>query len=219
MEQQIPTSPPMPQQENAPIQGTSMGKAVEPMTKPSDQIVPGISLTSDPENPMPWERPPEYTDYHSATEYVINELFQQQTFSFVMGMVRDGVPIETLTELIAKMGVFKGKYNVDIMLLVLEPIMLFLVGMAERIGIDYVFEEEEELSEGMSQLIMNKINSSSIKTEMDMNKDIASKVDSEKTRKTGDAVKENADNKLRSLLGGNVIEKMDDVAASNAGGV
>lgn len=187
---------------------TTKGKKKEALRRPSSELVPGISLTSDPDDPKPWERPPEFVTYHEATEYMVDRILSKEAFGFIMGLIRDGIPISVVTEMVVKQGVFHGKYNVDIMLLIIEPIMILLVGMAEKLGIDYVFEEEE-LDDTQTSMIINKFKAPSLRTQEDVTEDMASKSDS--------VNKEKVDDQIKSLLGGNVLNRVNKAVAS--GGV
>ena len=35
--------------------------------------IPGSSLVTDPDDPAPYEKPPEYTDIHAASEWIFSD--------------------------------------------------------------------------------------------------------------------------------------------------
>ena len=41
--------------------------------------IPGMSLTMDPDNPMPHDRPPEFTNLHKALNYIFEMLLKKKT--------------------------------------------------------------------------------------------------------------------------------------------
>lgn len=122
-----------------------------------DAPIPGQSLTNSPESPFPFERPPEYTDYQEAVDYLFESLVTEDSKEIV-GIIARGVPIETLATQIAFGGFSKGKWNPDLMLLLLEPIVYILLFISEQAGVDYVlsFDEEVEFLEPEGEMQYNK---------------------------------------------------------------
>ena len=64
-------------------------KAVTQLGRP----IPGQSLTSDPDNPAPYERPPEFTSVHAASEFIFEKLIDEEVYPQMMGLLADDVPI------------------------------------------------------------------------------------------------------------------------------
>ncbi len=46
--------------------------------------IPGQSLTSDPDNPAPYERPPQFTNVHEATMYLWDFVTEDSTYVALM---------------------------------------------------------------------------------------------------------------------------------------
>ena len=42
--------------------------------------IPGQSLTSDPSSPAPYEKPPQYTSVHEASEEIFSGLIEEETY-------------------------------------------------------------------------------------------------------------------------------------------
>ena len=112
--------------------------------------IPGQSLTSDPDNPAPYEQPPEYTSVHEASEYIFNNLIQEETYVPLMQLLLDDMPIMDIAQTLVFKGFTEGKWNPDLMLMLAEPVAYMLLALAERAGIDPVIyrgEDEDDLEE------------------------------------------------------------------------
>ena len=134
---------------------------VDPFSKP----VPGQSLTNDPDNPYPWESPPEYVNVNTAIDSIVmNMLGDEEKLANIIEVLASGeIPIAGIAQIILEDGFRKGKYNPDLMLLLAEPLMVVLMALAERAGIrDYEIYQGEgsELSgEEQAELANDVINS------------------------------------------------------------
>ena len=112
--------------------------------------IPGQSLTSDPNNPTPYEQPPEYTSIHEASEYIFNNLIQEETYVPLMRLLLDDMPIMDIAQTLIFTGFTEGKWNPDLMIMLAEPVAYMLLALAERAGIDPVIyrgEDEDDLEE------------------------------------------------------------------------
>ena len=134
---------------------------VDPFSKP----VPGQSLTNDPDNPYPWESPPEFVNVNTAIDSIVmNILSDEEKLANIIEVLASGeIPIAGIAQIILEDGFRKGKYNPDLMLLLAEPLMVVLMALAERAGIrDYEIYQGEgsELSgEEQAELANDVINS------------------------------------------------------------
>lgn len=106
--------------------------------------IPGQSLTSDPNNPAPYERPPEFTSVHEASEFIFSKLIEEETYLQTMGLLLDDMPIMDITQTILFSGFTEGKWNPDLMLMLVEPIAYMLLALAERADIEPVLYRDEE---------------------------------------------------------------------------
>ena len=134
---------------------------VDPFSKP----IPGQSLTNDPDNPYPWESPPEFVNVNTAIDSIVmNILSDEEKLANIIEVLASGeIPIAGIAQIILEDGFRKGKYNPDLMLLLAEPLMVVLMALAERAGIrDYEIYQGEgsELSgEEQAELANDVINS------------------------------------------------------------
>ena len=106
--------------------------------------IPGQSLTSNPDEPRPFERPPDFTNFKEALDYTTAELLEEEAYMSIVGAIGDGVPIIDLAMQIGYVGFREGKWNPDLMMMLMEPLMYLLMALAEKAGIDYRIDSDDE---------------------------------------------------------------------------
>ena len=127
--------------------------------------IPGQSLTEDPSNPAPYEKPPQFTNVHEASEAIFIKLIDEDAYVRMISLLADGVPIMDIGQTILFKGFTEGKWNPDLMMLLIEPVAYMILALAERAGIDPVIyrDEEVDLEEEEARLFgkevdLNKMN-------------------------------------------------------------
>ena len=119
-------------------------KAVSSFKRP----IPGSSLTNDPDMRQPFENPTEFTVQREAIEYLYSTLITEQIYIPLLQAVKSGIPVVDLSQSILFKGFVDGKWNPDLMLLLIEPLAYMIMALAERAGIDYKIytgEQEDDL--------------------------------------------------------------------------
>ena len=112
---------------------------------PFNAPIPGESLTSSPENPKAWERPPEFTNEDDAMKALYLLLTEQDKLKVLVDTIDEGVAIDEIAQVILYKGYTEGKYNPDLMMLLIEPTIYLLISIADYADIkDYVLYEGEE---------------------------------------------------------------------------
>lgn len=106
--------------------------------------IPGQSLTSNPDEPRPFEGPPDFTNFKEALDYVAAELLLEENFMPMVLAMGDGVPVTDLAMQIGYVGFREGKWNPDLMMMLMEPIMYLLMALAEKAGIKYRIDDEDD---------------------------------------------------------------------------
>ena len=106
--------------------------------------IPGQSLTNSPDQKYPWERAPEYTNVTSAQVFLLAHLTEKEMFLNVTDAVADGVPIDIITRTILFDGYANGKWDVDLLMLLVEPLAIIVMALAERVGLDYVLYDGDQ---------------------------------------------------------------------------
>ena len=112
--------------------------------------IPGQSLTADPDNPAPYEKPPRFTSVHEASEFLFEKLIEEETYMQVMELLIDDMPIMDITQTLLFQGFTEGQWSPDLMLMLVEPVAYMLLALAERAQIEpiiYRAEEEDEVDE------------------------------------------------------------------------
>ena len=106
--------------------------------------VPGQSLTNSPDEPYPWERPPVHTNLNEALYGLFDMLTEEEMYIDVVSAIGQGMPIVNLAEVILTDGFQKGAWNPDLMVTLIEPTMYMLMSMAEKAGVKYRIDEEDD---------------------------------------------------------------------------
>ena len=109
-----------------------------------DRPIPGQSLTEDPDTQQPYTAAPEFTVPQEAVEYLFDQMTQEDNYLPLMDSILTGTTIMDATRLILFSGFNEGKWNPDLMLLLIEPTAYMIMGLAERAGIDYEVQEDDE---------------------------------------------------------------------------
>ena len=112
---------------------------------PFNAPIPGESLTASPDNKKAWERPPEYTDEDEAMKALYLLLTERTKLKSLIDIINDGIPLDEIAQVILYKGYTEGKYNPDLMLLLIEPTIYLLIAIADYADIkDYVLYEGED---------------------------------------------------------------------------
>jgi hypothetical protein len=112
---------------------------------PFNAPIPGESLTASPDNKKAWERPPEYTNEDDAMKEIYLLLTEQEKLKQLINIINDGVPLDEIAQVVLYKGYTEGKYNPDLMLLLIEPTLYLLIAIADYAEIkDYVLYTGEE---------------------------------------------------------------------------
>ena len=107
--------------------------------------IPGESLTTSPDTPYAWERPPKFTDEEKAMEQLYLLLTEKPRLTELVKLIDDGIPLDEIAQIILYKGYTEGQYNPDLMLLMIEPTIYLLISIADYAGIkDYVLYDGED---------------------------------------------------------------------------
>ena len=122
----------------------TIGDELQVLKGNSNRPVAGSSLTGDPENPAPYERPPKFTSVHAASEDLFMQLIEPKKYVTIMEAVDDGIPVMQITQMILFNEFQKGSFNPDLMLMLVEPLAYMIIALAERLDLDIVIDEDDE---------------------------------------------------------------------------
>ena len=118
-------------------------EAVEAFAK-AGRPIPGQSLTSNPEEVRPFEGAPEFTNFKEALDYTVGELLEEEAYMSIVGAIDDGVPIIDLVMQITYVGFREGKWNPDLMMMLVEPLIYTLMALAEKADIEYRIDSDDD---------------------------------------------------------------------------
>tara|TARA_R100000781_G_scaffold98966_1_gene62565 strand:+ start:170 stop:760 length:591 start_codon:yes stop_codon:yes gene_type:complete len=119
---------------------------------------PGEGMANDPDNPYPFESAPEFTVQREALEYLFTLITEEERYADILIAINNDVPIMELTQVMLFKGFTEGKWNPDLMMLLAEPLAFMLIALAERQGIDYVINNDDDEEEGRQASKLNTKN-------------------------------------------------------------
>lgn len=119
---------------------------LEVLSNPN-RAIPGQSLTNDPDNKYPWEQAPEYTTVKEALDDLVVEMLDDDVYVELISSVGQGVPVSDVVMQLLYTGFTEGKWNPDLFMLLIEPLMYVIMALCEKADVEYIIyrgEEEEE---------------------------------------------------------------------------
>lgn len=146
---------------------------------------PGEAMSNNPDSPYPFESAPEFTVQREALEYLFTVITDESKYVDILIAIDNGVPIMELTQVILFKGFTEGKWNPDLLMLLAEPLAYMLMALAERQGIDYVIngddnnDETEEDRNLVTKNLQSKLQGSQakVKANISLPPEIAKKIE------------------------------------------
>tara|TARA_B100001059_G_C17807311_1_gene570024 strand:- start:1380 stop:1976 length:597 start_codon:yes stop_codon:yes gene_type:complete len=108
------------------------------------RALPGQSLTNSPDQPYNWEKPVEISNSNEGMMYVFENLTVPETTANILLSVSNGVGIIDLASIVLYTGFLEGKWNPDLMLILMEPTMYMIIALAEKAEIEYSLETGDD---------------------------------------------------------------------------
>ena len=109
--------------------------------------IPGQSLVNDPEQPYPWERPPEFANPKHALDYMVGLIFQPEAMKNIVQALANGAPVADIAMVSLYAKFTEGKFNPDVLMLLAEPVMYIIMAIGEEANIKYNIEDSNDLDE------------------------------------------------------------------------
>ena len=121
--------------------------------------IPGQSLTNSPEQPYNWEKPAEFSNPKEAMLYTFGLLTEPETTANILINVTKGVSIIDIASIVLYQGFLEGKWNPDLMILLMEPTMYMVMALCEKAEIPYKLDsaDDEDVEEIMGDKAVEKI--------------------------------------------------------------
>lgn len=98
--------------------------------------IAGANYTADVRN-YPWHRPPDITDYDEGVDYLLNKLKEPQIHELVFSMLDLDMPIVTVVSTLMMQSIAKGKFAIDLSILMSGPIARYISIIADSEGVKY----------------------------------------------------------------------------------
>ena len=105
------------------------------------KAIPGQSLTNAPEEAYNWERPTEFTNPRETMLYIFETLTVPETTTNILLSLDNGVGV---VDTVLYSGFLEGKWNPDLMTLMMEPTMYMIIALAEKADIPYSLEAGDD---------------------------------------------------------------------------
>ena len=112
--------------------------------------IPGSSLTADPDNPAPFDRPPKFTNLHRAIDYIFQQSIQPENYSKFIELMANRFPMMEVVQTVLFAGFTQGLWTHQLMLMLIEPTTYIYLALCEQADIDPRFfrdDVEDDLDE------------------------------------------------------------------------
>jgi len=166
--------------------------------------IPGQSMTASPDSKMPWDGPPEYAGIKEATEVIFLDLLEEDNLRSIVELLQNGIPVSEITSVLLMTGYSKGKYNPDLLLMLIEPVMYMIMAIADRFGIEnvkiYQGEEEEDALSYDEEISPEDLDDVKMKSLQDIFKNKVISPDLRNTMENSEVAQKLADIDVESLM-------------------
>ena len=115
-----------------------------------DGAIPGESLTVSPDDPRPWESPPQIVTKSDGLEYYFELFTSEEIYDRLMDSLESGVAVMDLVKTFLYQGFQEGLFNPDMMLILAEPLAYMIAALAERAQIEFVIQDDDDDEEDVS---------------------------------------------------------------------
>lgn len=98
--------------------------------------IPGSNYASDTKN-YPWHRPPDITEYDEAVDYMIRKLDDPDEHELVFSLLEIDTQLTTVVSTLLMQGISKGKFPIDLAILMAGPLARYISILADSQDIKY----------------------------------------------------------------------------------
>jgi hypothetical protein len=123
------------------------------------RAIPGQSLTNSPETPHRWEQPPEFSEPHKAMLQIFETITEKESLSNILLSLAKKVSVIDLSSIILYSGFIEGKWNPDLMTLLMEPTMYMIMYLGDKANLDYSMDSRR-VDEASGEEQLKRITSS-----------------------------------------------------------
>ena len=129
----------------AEINKTEPNEFEKPNVNPFNSPTPGEGLTQSPEQKFPWEQPPRHTEVKPVMEEIFLQITERENLIELLGLLMNKQPVDEIAQVILYKGATSGLFNMDLMLMLVEPTMYLLIAIAEEYDIEPVIYEGQDV--------------------------------------------------------------------------
>jgi hypothetical protein len=106
--------------------------------------IPGQSFTDDPTQPNKWETPPEITDVEEGVLTIVHPIItDDEALGEFLRLAEGGIALEHMVTMATYTGFKEGKWTPDLMLLMQEPLIYYMIAICESAQIEYNLDEDD----------------------------------------------------------------------------
>lgn len=98
--------------------------------------IPGSNLLADTRK-YPWHRPPDITTYDEAVDYMIERMTQEENAEMLYSMLEIKAPVVAIVSGLLMQAIAKGKFQIDLAILVAGPVARYIQILADDEGYNY----------------------------------------------------------------------------------
>ena len=101
-----------------------------------DAPIAGANYASDTKN-YPWHRPPDIVSYDEGVDYLINKMNEPEELELVYSLLALDTKVATIVSSILMQGISRGKFSIDLAILMAGPLARYVGIVADEQGIKY----------------------------------------------------------------------------------
>jgi hypothetical protein len=101
-----------------------------------DGPIPGANFAADTKN-YAWHRPPDITEYDEAVDYMINKMDDPDQHELVFSLLEIDTKVITVVSTLLLQGIARGKFPIDLAILMAGPLARYIGIIAESQGIKH----------------------------------------------------------------------------------
>lgn len=98
--------------------------------------VPGESWCKFAPRQANWQHPPKFVQLDEACNWLLDRMLEKQHLKELLNMMEAGMSIEMIARTVLFTGFTMGLWSPSLMMLMTKPIILALVGIAKRAGLN-----------------------------------------------------------------------------------
>lgn len=105
--------------------------------------IPGENYLTDTKN-YAWHRPPDLVDYDESVGYMMDKIDEPEQIEMVFAMLQIDAHVTTVVSTLLLQAISKGKFSIDLALLISGPLARYIAIQADNAGIKYEMGVEDK---------------------------------------------------------------------------